>query len=272
MALTSFQQTLCRRIAVNRIEQGESYVAGGSALNVLAGGRRVSRDIDLFHDTTEALNVTWQADHALLEGDGYALRVIHERHSFVEALVSKGGDSVLVQWTCDSAYRFFPLVEHEDFGLVLHPADLATNKVLALVGRLEVRDWIDLVTCHDRIQPLGYLAWAACGKDPAFSPLMILDQAGRSCRYTAEDLGDLSFEGPLPDMADISRRWHLMLEDARAIIAALPREHAGKCVLDHVGSLYRNPKERIQADLESNRIAFHAGRIRGAFPQIVERP
>jgi hypothetical protein len=27
---------------------------------------------------------------------------------------------VLVEWTRDSAYRFFPLVEHPDFGLVLH--------------------------------------------------------------------------------------------------------------------------------------------------------
>ena len=28
----------------------------------------------------------------------------------------------------------FPLLEHEQLGLTLHPFDLATNKVLALVG------------------------------------------------------------------------------------------------------------------------------------------
>ena len=33
------------------------------------------------------------------------------------------------------------LVEHPDFGLALHPFDLATNKVLALVGRLEACAW-----------------------------------------------------------------------------------------------------------------------------------
>jgi hypothetical protein len=32
------------------------------------------------------------------------------------------------------------LVEHPDFGLTLNPFDLATNKLLVLVGRLEVRD------------------------------------------------------------------------------------------------------------------------------------
>ena len=53
---------------------------------------------------------------------------------------SRDRESVLLQWVKDSAFRFFPLVEHADFGLTLHPFDLATNKVLALVGRLEVRD------------------------------------------------------------------------------------------------------------------------------------
>jgi hypothetical protein len=38
-------------------------------------------------------------------------------------------------------------VRHPDFGLTLHPFDLATNKVLALVGRTEVRDWVDMVEC-----------------------------------------------------------------------------------------------------------------------------
>ncbi len=269
MALTTFQQTLCRLIAANRIERGESYVAGGSALNVLAGGCRVSRDIDLFHDTVEALEATWQADRTLLEAGGYELRIIHERRSYVEALACKEDESVLIQWTCDSAYRFFPLVKHEDFGLVLHPVDLATNKVLALVGRLEVRDWIDVMTCDERIQPLGYLMWAACGKDPAFSPLTILEQAGRSCRYSADEIGDLSFDGPAPDMAGISRQWHKMLDEAGAIINLLPSEHTGKCVLDHEGNLYRNPKQDIYADLAASRVKFHAGRIRGAFPHIV---
>ena len=57
-------------------------------------------------------------------------------------------------------------MEHEQLGLTLHPFDLATNKVLAMVGRLEVRDWVDVINADRRLQPLGYLLWAACGKDP----------------------------------------------------------------------------------------------------------
>jgi hypothetical protein len=111
---------------------------------------------------------------------GFTVGVIRERPSFVEAEVGKGGQSVLMEWARDSAFRFFPLVRHPDLGLTLHAFDLATNKVLALIGRLEVRDWVDLIHASERIQPLGYLAWAACGKDPGFSPLGIVQEASRS--------------------------------------------------------------------------------------------
>jgi len=268
MALTEFQQTLCRLIAANRIEQGEAYVAGGAALNLLAQGSRISRDIDLFHDTLEALEATWQADRRLIESQGYTLRTLHERPGYVEALVGKGPDTVLMQWTRDSAFRFFPLVQHEEFGLVLHPFDLATNKVLALAGRLEMRDWIDMITCHDHIQPLGYLAWAACGKDPGFSPLTILEQAHRSGRYTAAELDGLSFEGPPPDLADLSRKWHRILAEAHEVVTALPVDGVGKCVLDREGQLCGADPTQLREALAGDALTFHPGSIRGAYPQL----
>jgi hypothetical protein len=271
MALTGFQQAICHLIAANRLEQGEAYVAGGVALNLLTGGTRISRDIDLFHDTLEALDATWQADRELLQSYGYEIRSVHERPGYVEAVVAKGRDAVLMQWTRDSAFRFFPLVRHEELGLVLHPFDLATNKVLALAGRLEIRDWIDMITCHERIQPLGYLAWAACGKDPGFSPLTILEQAGRSGHYTAAELEGLSFDGPPPDLANLLRTWRLMLQEAREIVTVLPPEQAGTCVLQRRGDLYRGGLMQLRRDLAADDLIFHLGRIRGAYPQVSQQ-
>ncbi len=170
MALTGLQRTVCRLLADNRIASGESYVAGGVALNELLAAARISRDVDLFHDTDEALAASWRADRLVLEANGFEVLVVRERTTFVEAEVSGGGDRVRMEWARDTAFRFFPLQRHEEFGLTLHPFDLATNKVLALVGRLEVRDWVDVIASHERVQPLGYLAWAACGKDPGFGP------------------------------------------------------------------------------------------------------
>lgn len=109
-------------------------MAGGAALNELIPGPRISRDIDLFHDTDEAVATSWDADRRLLERHNVRVSVVRERPSYVEAEVSAAGESVRVEWARDSAYRFFPLVRHDELGLVLHPFDLATNKVLALVG------------------------------------------------------------------------------------------------------------------------------------------
>lgn len=268
MALTGFQRELCLLLAAARPGRGERYVAGGTALNLLAGGSRLSRDIDLFHDTAEALEASWTADRRLLEAHGCGIEVLHERVGYVEALVSRGADRVLVEWARDSAFRFFPLVTHEDLGLALHPFDLATNKVLALVGRLEVRDWIDVLTCHARIQPLGYLVWAACGKDPGFGPASLLEHAARTSRYVEADLAGLAFSGPPPDLGALSRLWHDALAQAARILGLLPPQEAGTCVLDSSAALYAGAADRLSADLETGKLLFHRGSIRGAFPTV----
>lgn len=270
MALTSFQRAVCRLLAGQRIASGESYVAGASALNELISAPRISMDIDLFHDTEEAVAVSWEGDRRLLEEQGYKIRAIRERPSFVEAEVSRAGETVLMQWLRDSAYRFFPLLEHADLGLTLHPFDLATNKVLALVGRLEARDWVDLIHASDRIQPLGYLAWAAAGKDPGFSPGAILTHASRSARYSAAEIRALSFADEGPDPVDLARRWHAMLAAAEQIVVALPVQDVGRCVLDRSGGLFAHDVDALKAAVSRGEVVFHSGRIRGAWPQVRE--
>jgi hypothetical protein len=240
------------------------------ALNELLAAPRLSRDIDLFHDTDTALRVSWEADRGLLETNGFEVTVLRERPSFVEARVSKGGDVVLVEWARDSAYRFFPLVEHPDLGLVLHPFDLATNKVLALVGRLEARDWIDVIECDARLQPLGYLVWAACGKDPGFSPKGILEEAARGGRYSVAEIRALDFGGEPLDASALSVRWHSMLGAARRVVDALPPEEVGRCVLDEAGQLFRGDVQALRSSSERGRVRFHAGCIRGALPRMME--
>jgi predicted nucleotidyltransferase len=66
MALTAFQRDVCRVLAQTRLRLGESYVAGGAALNELLEASRVSRDVDLFHDRDAALAASWQADRLSL--------------------------------------------------------------------------------------------------------------------------------------------------------------------------------------------------------------
>ncbi len=269
MALTAFQRDICRLIAANRAAQGEAYVAGGVALNTLLSAPRVSMDIDLFHDTREALEATWEADRRELAGNGYDVGVVRERPAYVEAVVSKSLGSVVMQWTCDSAFRFFPLVTHPDLGLTLHPFDLATNKVLALAGRREARDWVDAIECHRRVQRLGYLAWAACGKDPGLSPARILQEARRSSRYTAAELAELTFDGPTPDAVALARAWKEMLAEAEALLGLLPPEETGKCVLGADGGPFAGGPDRLKEALTTGALRFHRGSIRGAWPEFI---
>jgi hypothetical protein len=238
------------------------------ALNELIAAARISRDIDLFHDTDEAVAASWRADRLLLEASGFGVFVVRERPTFVEAEVGKGSERVLLEWGRDSAFRFFPLQRHDEFGLTLHPFDLAANKVLALVGRLEVRDWVDVIASQDRLQPLGYLAWAACAKDPGFSPAAILEGAARSGRYSTEEMRQLSFAGEPPDAAELGRAWHRILDSARQVVSILPPEEVGTCVLDESGSLFRGSAVELGEALSRKGIFFHQGRIRGALPQL----
>jgi hypothetical protein len=268
MALTPLQRDVSRLLAESRKASGESYVAGGAALNELLAAPRLSRDLDLFHDSAEALAATWEADRRALTAAGFGLRVLRERPSFVEAEVVRGDESVILQWAQDSAYRFFPLVESDVFGLVLHPFDLATNKVLALVGRVEPRDWVDVITCAERLQPLGYLAWAACGKDLGFSPASILEHAGRTGRYAPAELSSLAFEGAPPDGGALAARWRAQLDEARRVVEQLPADEVGRAVLLGDGALYTGSGSELPADLAAGRVSFHPGRLRGAFPTI----
>ncbi len=266
MALTQFQHAVCRVIAANRGEGGESYVAGGVAINTLLGESRVSRDIDLFHDTAEALAAAWEADCRSLRSAGFRVEVTIERRAFVEAVVSLGEERVLMEWNCDSAFRFFPLMPHPDFGLVLHPLDLASNKVLALAGRMEPRDWVDMVACHRKVQPLGFLVWAACGKDPGYNPARLLANSGRATRYADAEIQVLAFGGPAPDTAAMMQDWREGLAGAGEIIESLPAGEIGRAVLDQEGQPFVETGNSLKAALAERRVQFHPGRIRGSFP------
>jgi hypothetical protein len=269
MALTPFQRDICRRLAARRRTEGESYVAGGVALTVALGTTRLSRDLDLFHDTTDAVARSWDADRETLNACHYTVTPIRERPGFVQATVSDGVHTLLVEWARDSAFRFFPLVEHDELGLTLHPFDLATNKVLALIGRLEVRDWIDVIACDRQLQPFGYLVWAACGKDPGFTPAGVLHEARRSSHYSTAEIEALAFDGPPPDAAELGRRWHHIQNAAEAIVAALPSERVGQAVLSADRHLFRGDASQLRDAVANGDLHFHPGRIGGAMPRIV---
>ena len=91
------------------------------------------------------------------------------------------GEVLAIDWAADSAFRFFPIVQDPLLGWRLHHFDAATNKALTLAARTETRDYIDILELHRQF-PLAAICWAACGKDPGFTPLSLLSMMRRFAR------------------------------------------------------------------------------------------
>lgn len=268
MALTDFQNELLRLLARNRIENPESYVAGGLALNHRLGTPRLSRDIDIFHDSKAAMLQSWSADRKTLVDYGCTVRPLRELELFIEAEIVKDGERMEIQWGTDSAYRFFPLQPDPVAGFTLHPIDLAANKLSALVGRTEARDWIDVITAIRRIQPLAFLLSAACGKDPGFSPTSMLEYVARR-HYNQVEIDEKITPKGLYDAAELCRFWHEEVERARTMLVKFPREEAGKAVLRRNGEPFSGDMNEFDSALASGDIVFHEGAIGGAWPRII---
>ena len=127
----------------------------------------------------------------------------------------------------------------------------------------EIRDFVDVLHLDETRLPLGALAWAACGKDPGFTPEFLLEHAARHVAYTQDDLDRLSLREPLA-LGDLKRRWLSALELARTLVARLPP--------DEIGCLYVDSDQRpIAPDPTSDEfrsLMRHRGCVRGAWPTI----
>lgn len=84
MAATRFQAEILQRLARLRIEGGQTYVAGGLALNHLLGAPRISHDIDIFNDTEDAVAAAFERDTRCLRAAGYDVAIKREKSYFHE--------------------------------------------------------------------------------------------------------------------------------------------------------------------------------------------
>ncbi len=222
MPLSQIQTNVLRLLAAHR--DPESYVAASTPLN--RNAPRYSSDIDVFHDREERVARAAEDDSALLEKHGYALQWIRREPNIYSVLAERANETTRLEWVVDSGFRFFPAMRHETFGYVLHPVDLATNKVAAAYGRREPRDAVDLVTIHDHILPLGAVVWASAGKALGFTPEGIINEIRRVARYTEADFRRLASDPPLGPAATMTRLREV-LNDAEVFDARMPTDKVG---------------------------------------------
>ena len=261
MPLTAFQKEVAHILAANR--SPANHLAGGAVLNRAETGLRFSDDFYIFHDPAQSIIVSAEADEKALVNAGFSVEWKVRSETMFRAEASPGTDRVGLDWVVDSAFRFFPVQRDAEFGYCLHQADLATNKALALAGRGEARDFLDILQLDQDYLSLGALMWAACGKDPGLTPEFLLQMTNRHSRYQPEDFDDENLSRPM-DLRQLKRQWIAARERAEALADRLPPEE--------LGCLYLNQEnEPVTPDPDSPDfpgLIRHFGRVGGAWPRI----
>ncbi|MSR36016.1 MAG: hypothetical protein EXR95_05140 [Gemmatimonadetes bacterium] len=265
MPLTIFQRTLLADLA--QAPTDERYLAGGAAMHFAPNSTRYSDDLDFFHDSEAMVASAFGQDRDTLQRAGYDLDVELTLPGFVRAVVRRGEDATRVDWAHDSAWRFMPLVHDSLGGWLLHPVDLAINKVLALAGRDEPRDFVDILFVHRAVLALAALCWAAAGKDPGLTPLSLLELLKRHGRYRPEDFSRLLLAEPF-ELGSAKKVWLGALADAEAFARARPPHESG-CLY------YATLKERFvvprhDVPLTEQGIVPHYGEPGGVLPRIAD--
>lgn len=254
MPLSKIQIAVLRLLAAHR--DPESYVGGSTPLN--RDAPRFSADIDVFHDRQERVIEAALNDAAVLQAAGYRVEWLRQLPVIYTAAVTKDDAGTRLEWVVDSDYRFFPTIKDEMFGYILHPVDLAMNKVMAAAGRHELRDLVDLLTIHETILPLGAVAWAAVEKSPGFTPEGLIAEIRRNMHYPTLEWLKLESSEPL-DPKGITDGLRAALDEAEAFVTKMPTEKAGLLFLE--GGYVVQPDPARLEDYQT-----HGGARRGHWP------
>jgi len=262
MPLTPYQEEVARLLSANR--SFDNYLAGGAAIHLVPNTRRYSNDLDYFQDSVERVASAFTDDVRQLRAAGHDAAAEIQLPGYIRATVSRGGAHTKVEWAHDSAWRFMPTIRSDVVGYMLHPIDLAINKLLALAGRDEPRDFLDILDLHARTLQLGALCWAAAGKDPGFTPFALLEMLRRRGKYYAEDFERLNLVEPV-DLPALKNQWLAALAGADAFVRRRPP--------DEVGCLYYSPGlARFVAPGPDGPadVVPHYGRPGGVLPRVLD--
>jgi len=262
MPLTRYQEEVARLLSANR--SFDSYLAGGAAIHLEPQTRRYSNDLDYFHDSVERVATAFADDTRQLGEAGHDVTVEIRLPGYIRAGVARGGVHTKVEWAHDSAWRFMPTIRSDVVGYMLHPIDLAINKLLALVGRDEPRDFLDILDLHTRTLPIGALCWAAAGKDPGFTPFSLMEMLHRRGRYHPEDFERLNLVEPV-DLRVLKNQWLGALSDADAFVRSRPPGEVGCLYYSPSLARFVAPGPTGPADAVP-----HYGRPGGVLPRVLD--
>lgn len=135
------------RLALDVAAEYGFALAGGYAVSVHGMGHRLSGDVDLFTDwqSRGTFPVAVDAVIAAMEQNGYRVSTVIRTETFARLFLFDLGEAdkepekleLSADWRANAPVRSV-------VGPVLHPDDAVANKMGALYGRAEARDFLDI--------------------------------------------------------------------------------------------------------------------------------
>lgn len=166
-------------------DQGQFYLAGGTALSEYYLGHRLSYDLDIFTGTDGLVQpISFQIEKVCAEHN-LPVKVMRRFATFVEFLVGNEQNGLKVDLALDSPYRFEPTVLTETGMYVNNYTDLRIDKLLAYFGRSEPRDAIDLYFIMQQ-ETVEVLMEQAAQKDTGFDSYWFAIALNRSEKFPDE--------------------------------------------------------------------------------------
>ncbi|MHB1931308.1 MAG: nucleotidyl transferase AbiEii/AbiGii toxin family protein, partial [Acidimicrobiales bacterium] len=172
--LSPLQERVARLVA-EVIEEEGFALAGGGALVSRGDVDRHTEDLDFFGLAPDAVDRVGPLVKEALERAELAVNVVRESRGFVRLSVREGTDRTEIDLAADA--RLLP-AEEGPIVRTLAAEELAVDKVLAIFGRAEGRDFVDLQALEPRYG-LQRLFRLAAEKDRGFTPEVFADMLGR---------------------------------------------------------------------------------------------
>lgn len=171
--LSALQERIAKAVAALTEANGFA-LAGGAALVVRGEVDRETRDLDFFATEAAAVGRVLPAVEAALTAAGLTVERDRVSEGFARIVVHGEAESTIVDLGYD--FRAHP-PEMSRLGPILHAEDLAASKLLALFGRAEARDFIDVAALSARYG-FEWLCSLAKEHDPGFNLEALADALG----------------------------------------------------------------------------------------------
>ena len=194
-------------MVANLDEAKDFALAGGAALIIRGDVDRSTRDLDFFGLAADDVDRLAPVVMLALLDAGLEVRTVQENPGFVRLEISSSSDTTELDLAADA--RILP-AEHGSLVPTLAGEELATDKVLAVFGRAEARDFVDLRAVESRYG-LRRLCERATEKDPGFSIEVFNDMLNRFSRLRRDEfeLDNSAFA----DLRNVVGEWrHRVLE------------------------------------------------------------